>query len=132
MTSPKTITLPVPKTSERHPVKRAPIHGKAEIALALRGESANRGAIEGEIVPALDQELFIVVQHVQTAFEVAEHDGDGLDALLVRQILQAFFLKLMNGHAAMSLLLGVQVQFFQFRVGKGEEILKFVRHFVDP
>ena len=65
------------------PVERAPVDAEAQIAFALRGKAANRRAVERQIVPALDQKLLVVVEHVQAAFEVAEEHGDGLDALFV-------------------------------------------------
>ena len=81
------------------PVEGAPIHGKAQVALALRGEAADGRAVEGEIVPALDQELLVVVEHVQPAFQVAEQHGHGLDALLIGQITDPLFLNLMRRDA---------------------------------
>src|SRR5260370_1762320 len=53
-----------------------------QIAFALRGEAADGRAVEGQVVPALDKELLVVIEHVQPAFQVAEQDRDGLDALL--------------------------------------------------
>ena len=81
----------------RRPVKCRPVDAQPQIALALRREAANRGAVKGEVVPALDQELLVVVEHVQPAFEVAEEHGHGLDALFVGQILQPLFLDLVDG-----------------------------------
>ena len=43
----------------RPPVERAPVDAQAQVALALGGEAANRGAVEGEVVPALDQGNFL-------------------------------------------------------------------------
>ena len=63
------------------PVECAPVDAQTQIALALRGKAANRRAVEGQVVPALDQEFLVVIEHVQAAFQVAEQDGDGLDAL---------------------------------------------------
>src|SRR5690242_11748309 len=60
------------KNVRRGPIKRGPIHGQTEITFTLRSEPANRGAVEGEIVPALDEELFVVIEHMEAAFEVAE------------------------------------------------------------
>ena len=82
------------------PVERAPVDAQAKIAFALRGEAADRGAVEGEVVPALEQKLLVVVEHVQAAFEVAEEHGHGLDALLVGQILEALFLNLVERRRA--------------------------------
>src|SRR5262249_8263071 len=50
-------------------IERSPIDGQGKIAFALRGESSNRGTIERKVVPALDQELLVVVEHVEAAFE---------------------------------------------------------------
>ncbi len=67
----------------RRPVERGPIDAQAQIAFALCGEAADGGAVEGEVVLALQQELLVVVEHVQPAFEIAEEHGHGLDPLLV-------------------------------------------------
>ena len=112
----------------RRPVERAPVDAQPQIAFPLRGEAANRRAVEGQVVPALDQELLVVVEHVQAAFQVAEQHGDGLDALLVGQILQALFLDFVQGNALLALLFGVQVQLFQLVIGKREEITQFSGH----
>ena len=70
----------------------------------------------------------MVVEHVQSAFEVAEQDGDGLDALLVGEIAQTLFLDLIKAHAGLALLFGFEIQLFQFVVRNGQEITQFVRH----
>ena len=44
----------------------------------------------------LSEELLVVIEHVQAAFEVAEQHGHGLDALLVGQVLEALFLDLVQ------------------------------------
>jgi hypothetical protein len=59
---------------------------------------------------------------VQAAFEVAEEHGDGFDALFVREVLEAFFLKFVSGNAILTLLLGFQVQSFELIVGKRKKI----------
>src|SRR5579864_9372666 len=46
----------------RSPVERAPIDAQAEIAFALGSEPADRRAVEGEVVPAFEQELLVVVE----------------------------------------------------------------------
>ena len=112
----------------RSPVEGGPVDAQPQIALALRGEAANRRAVEGEIVPALDQKLLVVIEHVQPAFEIAEEHGHGLDPLLVGQILQPLFLDLVDGDAVPALLLRLQIQFFQFVVGEGQKIAQFIRH----
>ena len=96
MTSPNTSTLPDPNTSAGRPVEGAPVHVQPQIAFALRRESADRRAVEGQVVIALDQEFLVIVEHVQTAFQVAEQHRDGLDALLIGQVLQPFFLDLVR------------------------------------
>src|SRR5438045_8835935 len=49
------------------PVEGAPIHVEAKVTFALRGETADRGAVEGQIVPAPYEELLVVLEHVQAA-----------------------------------------------------------------
>ena len=67
----------------RSPVESAPINPQAQVALALRGKAADRRSVKGQVVPALEQELLVIVEHVQPALEIGEQDGQGLDALLV-------------------------------------------------
>ena len=97
----------------RRPVKRAPIHRQPQIAFPLRRESANRRAIKREVVPALDQEFLVVVQHVQAAFQIAEQHCHGLDPLLVGKVLQSLFLNFVRRDAIFPLLLSLYVQLFQ-------------------
>src|ERR1700756_2800037 len=54
------------------PIEGGPVYAQPQIALALGGEAANGGTVEGEVVPALDQKLLVVIEHVQSAFEIAE------------------------------------------------------------
>src|SRR5713101_329577 len=116
------------KHIRRRPIKRAPIHGQPQVALALRGEPADRGAVERQVVPALDEKLLVVIEHVQPAFEVAEQHGHGLETLFVRQILDAFFLNLVRGDTVLALLLGFQIQLLQLIIGNGKKITQFVGH----
>jgi len=74
------------------PVEGAPIEGEAEITLALGRKAADRRAIEGEIIVALDEEFLVVVEHVEPAFEVRKEHGHGLDAGRVGEVLQTLFL----------------------------------------
>ena len=67
----------------RQPVEGAPVDAQAQVGLLLRREAAHRAAVEGQVVLALEQELLVVVQHVQPAFEVGEAHRHRLDALLV-------------------------------------------------
>src|SRR5579872_40868 len=116
------------KNVGRSPVKGAPIHRQAQVALSLCREPANRRPVKRQVIPALDQELFVVVQHVQAAFEVAEKHGHGLDALLVRQVLDPLLLDFVRGGAVLAMLFRLQVQFFKLVIGKSQEITQFVRH----
>src|SRR6202012_790458 len=68
-----------PEVVGRYPVKGTPVNAQAQVAFPLGGKSADRGAVKGEVVPALDQEFLVVVKHVQAAFQVAEENSDGLD-----------------------------------------------------
>ena len=110
------------------PIERAPVDAEAKIALPLRGESANRRSVKSEIVPALDQELLVVIQHVQTAFQVAEQHGHGLDSLFLGQVFDALLLNLMDGNTIPALLLRIQIHLFQFVVRNRQEISQFSRH----
>ena len=91
MTVPNTSTLPLPKTSAGHPVEGAPVDAQAQIAFLLRGESANRGAVEGQVLVGPEQKLLVVVQQVEAAFKVGEQDRHSLDPLLVGQIFHPLF-----------------------------------------
>ena len=110
------------------PVERAPVDAEAQVAFALCGEAADRRAVEGEVVPALEQELLVVVEHVQPAFEIAEEHGHGLDPLFVGQVLEAVFLDLVRCDAVPALLLRLKVEIFQFVVGECQEIAQFSGH----
>ena len=109
-------------------VEGAPVEAEAKIALALRGEAADGGAVEGEIVEALDEELLVVVEHVQPAFEVGEEHGDGLDTLVVGEPLQTLFLELVDGDALLALFFGLEVQLLKLFVRQLEKVAVFARH----
>ena len=79
-----------------HPVEGAPVDAEAQIALLLRGEAADGGAVEGEVLVGAEEELLVVIEQMQAAFEVGEEHGDGLDALLIGEILQPFFADLIG------------------------------------
>jgi hypothetical protein len=76
---------------------------------------------------ALHEELLVVVEHVQAAFKVAEHDGHGLNPLLVGQVLQALFLKFVHRNPLGALFFGFQVELFELSVGQAEKIRQ-MRH----
>ena len=65
---------------------------------------------------------------MQTAFEVAKEDRDGLDPLLVRQVLDTLFLNSVGGDAVLALLFGFQVELFELVIGQRKKITKFSRH----
>src|ERR1700677_798337 len=110
------------------PIKRAPIKSQAKIALPLRGETANRGSVEREVVVALHQKLFVVVEHMRATFEVREQHGHSLDARRVGEILQPLFLDDIGSHTIPSLLLRPQVQLFQLLIRQLQKVTKFGRH----
>jgi hypothetical protein len=60
---------------------------------------------------------------MEATFEVAEQQSDGFDSLVVGQVLEPLFLNLMQGNAFVALLLGMQVQLFQFSVRKSQKFL---------
>src|SRR3984893_777549 len=49
------------------PVERPPVNPQPQITFALRGKSPDRRPIEREVVPTLDEELLVIVEHVQAA-----------------------------------------------------------------
>jgi len=65
---------------------------------------------------------------VKPAFKIREADRDGLDALFGAEVLQAFFLDLVDGSAILALFFGFEIEFFEFVVGEGEKITKFSGH----
>src|SRR4029077_17469868 len=105
--------LAVPKNIRRAPVESAPVDAQTQVAFALSGKSANLGSIKRQVVPALDQEFLVVVQHVQPAFQVAEKDGHSLNTLLIRKVLDSLFLNPVYGNALQPLLFCLQIQFFE-------------------
>jgi len=94
----------------------------------LRGKAANGRPVKREVIPALDEELLVVIEHVQPAFEVAEEDRHGFNPFLVAQVLEALSLNLLRGNACEPFLLGAQIQFFQFAVGEFQVVLQIGAH----
>ena len=72
---------------------------------------------------ALYEELLVVIEHVEAAFEIAEQDGDRLDALLIGEVLEPLLLDLVLGTALHALFLRLQVQLFQFVRNSGVKSL---------
>ncbi len=106
----------------RQPVEGRPVDAQPQVRLGLLREAANRGPIEGEVVGRLEQELLVVVEDVQPAFEVREAHGDGLDALLVGQVLRVLLAQFVGGRAVQPGLLGGQVHFFELVVRDFEKV----------
>src|SRR5215469_2657601 len=100
---PKYQHLAAAKHVRWRPIKGVPIHTQAKITFALRSKTADRGAIEGQVVEALYQEFLVIVQHVQTALKIAEQDRDRFNMLFIGQVLEAFFLNLSNRCALLAL-----------------------------
>jgi len=94
----------------------------------LLAESANRRSVERQVVVRLDQELLVVVQHVQPAFEIAEEHRHGFDALLVAEILETLLLDLVGRDAILALLFGGEIQFFELAIRQHQKIAKIVTH----
>ena len=65
---------------------------------------------------------------MQAAFEVAEENGDGLDAFFVGEVFDALFLNLVRRDALHALVLGLEVQLFEFLIGERQKITQFSRH----
>ncbi len=112
----------------RHPVEGAPVDAQAQIALFLRREAADRGAVEGQVLVGAEQELLVVVEQVQTALEVGKQHGDSLDPLFVGQVLQPFFTNFIRRNAVGAVGLGLQVLLFQLIIGKSQKIAVFSGH----
>lgn len=108
--------LPGAEEVGRTPVEGAPVDAKAQIALTLRGKATDGGSVEGKVVPTLDQKFLVIVQHVQTAFEVAEQYCHRFNPLFVGQILQPLILNFVQGNAVLALLFRLQIQLFQFLI----------------
>jgi len=65
---------------------------------------------------------------VEASFEIAEEDGDGLDALLVGEVLDAPFPNLVSVEAVGAVGLGFKVLFFEFLIREGKKIAEFCGH----
>ena len=111
-----------------HPVEGAPVDAQTQIALLLRGEAADRRAVEGQVLRGAQQELLVVVEQMKPAFEVAEQYGYGLDSLLVGQILDPFFADFAGCNAVGAIGFGSQVEFFQLLIGESEKIAVLSGH----
>ena len=85
----------------------------------MRRKAANRGAVKGQVVIAPDQELLVIVQQVQAAFEIAEQNGDSLDAFFIRQILQTRVADLVRRYTVEPVALGLKIEFLQLLVSEG-------------
>ena len=112
----------------RHPVEGAPVDAQAQVALFLRRESADRRAVERQVLVGAQQKLLVVIQQVQAAFEVGEQHRDGLDPLFVGQILQSLFADLIRRHAVHAVGFRLQIQLFQLVVRESQKIAVLSGH----
>ncbi len=112
----------------RSPIKGAPIEEEPQIALALLRESADRRAVERQIVVRLEKKFLVVVEHVQATLEVAEQHRDRFDARLVSEVSQAFLLQILHLHAGVPLAFGLEIELFQLGIGERQKIAQFSRH----
>ena len=106
----------------RHPVESAPVDAQAQVAFLLRRESANRRAVESQVFVGAEQKLLVIVEQVQASLKIGEQDSHGLDALLVREIFEAFFTNFAGSCALGAVSFGLQVQCFKLLVGECEKI----------
>jgi hypothetical protein len=90
----------------------------------LLREAADGRAVEGQVVRRLEQELLVVVQHVQPALEVGEAHRHRLEPALVGQVLDALLAHLADVHALDTLALGFQVHLLELVVRDLEEVPK--------
>ena len=107
-----------------HPVEGPPVDAQPQIALGDAGEPADGRPVEGQLV-GLQQELLVVVEHVEAALEVGEGHGDGLDPLFLLEILAPLGLDLVHGHPVLLVLLGLQVELLELFVGNLQEFAQF-------
>ncbi len=111
-----------PEYVGRTPIKCAPVEREAQVALALRRKAANRRAVEREVVVRAQQELLVVVEHVQAPFEIAEEHRERFDLGLARQVAQPLFLQGVQRNALLTLSLCMQVQVFELGVREHQKI----------
>ena len=105
--------------ASRRPASRCRGAGRSPAAPRSRGSSEPSKV---RLSADSEQELLVVVEHVQAAFEVAEAHGDRLDALLVGQVLHALLAELVGLLAVEALLLGLEVHLLELVVGDLEEV----------
>jgi hypothetical protein len=110
------------------PVERGPVDGQAQIGLGLAREAPNRRAVERQVVRRVEQELLVVVEHVQPAFEVGEAHRDGFDALLVGQVLEAALAHLAAVLAGQPVGLGLEVHLLELFVRDLEKLTELLCH----
>jgi len=124
----KNQNLAVAENVGRHPVEGAPVDSKAQIALFLGCKAPNRGAVKGQILVGTQQELLVIIEQVQAAFEVSKENGYSLDPLFVGQILQPLLANLMSRNAIGAVGFGLQIKLFQFVIRESKKITILVRH----
>jgi hypothetical protein len=124
--------LPGPKTSGRQPVEGRPVDLQAEIGFLLLREAADRGSVEGQVVGALEQELLVVVEHVEAPFEIREADREGFDALLVGEEPDPRLADLAGVLALDALVFGGEVHLLELVVGNLEKVTQRTGHGISP
>src|SRR5262245_46079158 len=82
----------------------------------MAGKTADRGTVEGAVVCGLEQELLVVVQHVETAFEAAGAGRRRLDPLFVGQVFDPGLANLARVLAADAVSLGLEIHLLQLVV----------------
>jgi hypothetical protein len=113
-----------PEHVGREPVEGRPVDREPQVGLGMPREAADRRAVEGEVVEGLQQELLVVVQHVETAFEVGEAHGHRLDALLVAEVLDPLLPDLAGVLAGHAVGLAGEVHLLQLVVRDLEKVAK--------
>jgi len=106
----------------RQPVEGRPVDGEPQVRLGLTREAADRRAVERQVVERLEQELLVVIEHVQPALEVGEADRDRLDALLVGQVLGARLADRVRRQARHAVGLGGKVHLLELVVWNLQEV----------
>jgi hypothetical protein len=111
-----------PEYVRRQPVEGGPVDVQPQIRFSLHREPADRRAVEREVVRRLEQELLVVIEHVQPALEIAEADRHSLDPLLLREVAHALLLHVIRRLAVQPLLFRLEVQLLELFVRNFQEV----------
>ncbi len=99
----------------RHPADRREIDLKTQVRFVLRREASDRRAVEGEVLERVEEELLVVVEHVQSAFDVREADRHRFHFLLPLEPRDVFTLEHARRDARRAIL-GLPVHLFELLV----------------